>query len=170
MAAPTSETTVRAAGLLLALVYASFAAWLYVRQPQTFEQVTGGLTAAIGAYRIDQQAFSDALRFFNNDQFVEARQALARADPAVRDARTQFYVAYSFYRQGWGRFYHDDTLYRQGVEAVDRAVALAEGGRLVVDDPSLQIHTAEELRSELVAGIERDTSDINPLRLLRERR
>ena len=40
--------------------------------------------------------------------------AFARADPAVRDARTQFYIAYSYYRQGWGRLYHDDALYAEG--------------------------------------------------------
>ena len=158
------------AGLALVVAYAGFISWLYVRQPQTLSQVTGGLSAAIGAHRIDEQAFAEGLRFFNNDQFVEARMAFARADPAVRDGRTQFYIAYSFYRQGWGRFYHDDALYRQGIEAVDRAIALAPGGRLVVDDPSLQIRTGEELKSELLAGIERDASDFSPMRFFRERK
>jgi hypothetical protein len=165
-----AENTIRGAGLVLAFAYAAFIGWLFIRQPQTIAQVTGGLTAAVGAYRIDDQAFSDALRFFNNDQFVEARLAFGRADPAVRDPRTQFYIAYSFYRQGWGRLYHDDALYREGIEAVDRAVALAPGGRLTVDDPTLQMHTPEELQTELLAGIRRDASDFNPMRLLRERK
>jgi hypothetical protein len=165
------ERTTRAVGLALAAVYGGFIGWLYARQPQTMAQVTGGLSAAIGAYRIDDQAFADGLRFFRNDQFVEARLAFARADPAVRDARTQFYVAYSYYRQGWGRVYRDSSLYAQGVAALDVAIARAPGGRLVVDDdPNLKIHTAEELKTELEAGMHVDASDLNPMRLFRERK
>jgi hypothetical protein len=165
-----SETTTRAAGLALTLTYALFVGWLYARQPQTMAEVTGGLTAAVGAYRIDEQAFADGLRFFRNDQFIEARLAFARADPAVRDARTQFYIAYSYYRQGWGRLYHDDALYRLGVEAVDRAIALSAGGRLVVDDKTLQMRSADELKTELEAGVRRDASDFSPMRLFSERK
>jgi hypothetical protein len=159
------ETAARALGLGLAVAYAAVIGWLYARQPQTIAQVTGGLSAVVGAYNIDNQAFADAMRFFKNDQFVEARYAFERADPAVRDARTQFYIAYSYYRQGWGRMYHDDRLYVEGLAAVDRAMALAPGGRLVVDDPSLTMHTAEEPMAELEAGTRREPSDFNPMRL-----
>ena len=96
--------------------------------------------------------------------------AFVRADPAVRDARTQFYIAYSCYRQGWGRLYHDNVLYRGGLDAVGRAIALAPEGRLVVDDPDLRMHSADELKAELEAGIRLDASDLNPLRLFRERK
>src|SRR5215510_7435072 len=96
------ETAIRCAGLGLVAAYALLIGWLYLRQPKTFAQVTGGLSGVVGAYTIDQQAFDDGLRFFRNDQFVEARAAFNRADAAERDARTQFYIAYSFYRQGWG--------------------------------------------------------------------
>ena len=164
------EPATRAIGLVMAAVYAAFIGWLYARQPQTVAQVTGGLSATIGMYRVDQQAFDDGLRFFHNEQFSEARMAFERADPAVRDARTQFYIAYSFYRQGWGRFYHDDRLYREGLDAVNRAMVLAADGRLEVDDPRLSMHTAEELKVELESGIRRDASDLNPMRLLRERK
>jgi hypothetical protein len=164
------ETPTRAIGLALAAAYASLIGWLYIRQPQTMAQVTGGLASTIGAYQIDSQAFSDGLKFFRNDQFAEARMAFARADPAVRDAHTQFYIAYSYYRQGWGRVYSDDALFRAGLETVDRAMAIAPGGRLVVDDPNLQMQTAEELKAELEAGLRRDASDFNPARLFRERR
>ena len=34
------------------------------------------------------------------------------------------YVAYSFYREGWGRVYHDDRLYAAGLAVVDRAIVL----------------------------------------------
>lgn len=162
-------TWLRLSGLAATLVYASFIAWLYASQPQTVAEVTGGLTATIGAYRIDEQAFADGLAFFRKDQFEEARAAFQRADPAQRDARTQFYIAYAFYRQGWGRTYHDDVLFKQGLEAVERAIALAPGQRLVVDDPGLGLRTGDELRVELRRGLTREPSDFNPLRLFRRR-
>src|SRR5918996_6519078 len=156
-----NETVVRAAGLGITIVYASLIAWLFVRQPATFAEVTGGLSSAVGAYRIDQQAFDDARRYFRNDQFAEARAAFDRADPARRDARTQFYIAYAFFREGWGRFYSDDKLYRAGLEAVNRAIALAPGGRLVVEEPGQEIRTADELKAELERGLVVETSDFN---------
>jgi len=164
------ETTTRALGLMLVVAYATVIGWLFARQPQTIGQLTGGLTSVVGAYNIDDQAFTDALRFFRNDQFVEARLAFERADPAVRDARTQFYIAYSYYRQGWGRLYHDDRLYAEGLKAIDRAMALAPAGRLVVDDPTLGIHTGEEMKAELEAGQRRELSDFNPMRVFRARK
>ena len=164
------ETTTRSIGLGLVIAYAALIGWLYARQPQTLAQVTGGLSAAVGAYTVDERAFADALRFFRNDQFVEARIAFDRADPAVRDARTQFYIAYSYYRQGWGRMYHDDSLYVDGLAAIDRAMALAPGGRLVVDDAALSMHTGEEVKAELESGLRVDASDFNPLRMFRTRK
>src|SRR6478735_10448654 len=129
-----SETATRAGGLVVAVLYGATIVWLYARQPQTMAQVTGGLSSAIGSYHIDPQAFADGLAFFGRDQFIESRAAFMRADSAERDAKTQFYIAYSYYRQGWGRLHHDDALYGEGVAAIDRAIALAPGGRLVVDD------------------------------------
>ena len=73
---------------------------------------------------------------------------LRRADPAHRDARTQFYIAYSYYRQGWGRVYNDDPLFRKGLEAVDRAIALAPDHRVVVSDAELGMHRADELKAD----------------------
>ena len=93
----------RALGLVVALAYGSLIVWLYAAQPQTMAEVTGGLTSQVGIYHIDDQALADGLAFFRRDQFIEARAAFARADPAQRDARTQFYIAYAFYREGWGR-------------------------------------------------------------------
>ena len=161
---------VRPLGLVFACAYAALIVWLYSAQPQTMAEMTGGLAAEVGAYRIDQQAFDDGLAFFRRDLFDEARAAFARADPAERDARTQFYVAYSFYRQGWGRVYSDDALFTQGLTAADRAIALAPGGRLVVDDETLGMQTADELRAELQRGLTRDASDLNPIRLFGTRK
>lgn len=164
------EDFIRGGGLVLSLAYASVIAWTYVQQPRTVAQVTGGLTSSIGAYRVDEQAFAEGLAFFRNDQFVEARAAFNRADPAERDARTQFYIAYSYYRQGWGRVYSDDALFAEGLKRVDLAISLAPGGRLVVNDPDLKMQSADELRATLQEGLERDASDFNPARLLRERK
>ena len=164
------EPVVRAVGVGVTLLYGFLIGWLYLRQPQTLAQVTGGLTAAVGAYRVDERAFSDGLQFFHSDQFVESRLAFERADRAQRDPITQFYIAYSYYRQGWGRFYHDDELYALGLQTVDRALGLAPQGRLVVDDPRLGMHTGEELKAELEAGMRRDLSDFNPARLARPRK
>ncbi|HXG57026.1 MAG TPA: hypothetical protein VNJ03_16730, partial [Vicinamibacterales bacterium] len=110
------EDAVRGAGLAVSLAYAALIIWIYASQPATFAQVTGGLTSSVGGYRVDAQAFNDGLRFFRQDQFVEARAAFARADPAERDARTRFYVAYSYYRQGWHPLYRDDVLFAEGVK------------------------------------------------------
>lgn len=165
-----NETAVRAAGLAATIVYATLIGWVYTRQPQTIAQVTGGLAAGVGAYRVDPKAFDDGLRFFRNDQFAEARAAFSRADPAERDALTQFYIAYTYYRQGWGRLYHDDELFAQGLKRVTAAIALAPDGRLIADDPDIGIHTGDELKAELEAGLRREPSDLNPTKLFRRRK
>jgi hypothetical protein len=164
------DATVRAIGLVIALTYASLIGWLYVRQPQSAAEVAGGLSASIGAYRVDPQAFEDGLGLFRRAEFAAARSAFARADPAQQDPRTQFYIAYSYYREGWGRLYQDDALFAQGLEAVNRAIARAPGGRIVVDDADLQMRSGDELKAELEAGLRRDASDFNPARLLRSRK
>jgi hypothetical protein len=161
---------VRIAGLIVTLAYAALIVRVYARQPRTVQQLTSGVAATVGADKVDAANFEEGLRFFRSDHFVEARAAFERADPARQDPPTQFYIAYSFYRQGWGRVYKDDALYRQGIEAVDRAIARAPGGRLVVPDASLGMHTADELRAELVKGTQRTMSDLNPMKVLEPRK
>ena len=161
---------VRVAGLAITLGYGALVVWLYSIQPQTVAEVTGSLSSTVGAYHVDTQATSDALAFFRRDAFAEARMAFERADPAHRDARTQFYIAYSYYRQGWGRVYNDDVLFQKGIEAVDRAIALAPDHRLLVDDPDLGMHSADELKAELERGVTREASDFNPLKVFRARK
>jgi hypothetical protein len=161
---------VRVLGLVISIAYASVIVWLYASQPQTGAEALGGLAATVGAYRVDQQAFDDGLAFFRADKFAEARLAFERADAAHRDALTQFYVAYSYYRQGWGRLSNDDALFKQGLDAVNRAIALAPSNRLVVQDETLGMRTADELKVELEQGMRRDASDFNPLRILDQRK
>jgi hypothetical protein len=161
---------IRAAGLLMTIAYSALIVWLYSSQPQSGSEVVGGLAASIGAYRVDAQAFAEGLAFFRRDMFPEARMAFNRADPAHRDARTQFYIAYSFYRQGWGRMYSDDQLFQQGLEAVNRAIAVAPSNRLIVDDATLGMRSTDELKTELERGLTRDASDLNPFRVLDSRK
>ena len=160
----------RGIGLALTIAYATLIGWLFSAQPRTLAEAVGGMSATVGTYSIDQASFHDGLNFFRNDQFVEARAAFHRADPASRDPQTQFYIAYSYYRQGWHRTHRDDALYKEGLAVIDRAIALSPGGRLIVDDETLQMRSADELKAELQAGITRDWTDYNPLRLLETRK
>jgi tetratricopeptide (TPR) repeat protein len=164
------DRSVRVFGLVLAMCYATSIVWLYVRQPQTLAEVTGGLTASVGAYRINQQDFDAALGLFRVDEFEAARAAFERADPAGQDALTQFYLAYSYYRSGWGRVYQDNALFSKGLAHVDKAIELAPGHRLIVDDPNLTMHNAEELKAELAEGLRVEASDFNPTRVFRTRK
>jgi hypothetical protein len=159
------ESLIRVIGLILAAVYAGLIGWFFASQPKTVTEAIGSVAAGVGAYSIDTEAFADGLRYFQHEQFSEARAAFSRADPARRDARTQFYVAYSFYRQGWHRTHRDDELYRHGLMAVEHAITLAPGGRLMVEDRNLQMHSADELKAELEAGLKVDAADFNPLRV-----
>ena len=99
---------------------------------------------------------------------VDQRPRLRTPDPAARHATTQFYTAYSFYREGWGRVYNDDVLFREALRALDRAVAAASG-QVRVDDPTLGLRSSDELRAELERGLTRELSDFNPMRVLRPR-
>ncbi len=162
-------TTLRAIGLACVLVYAAAIARVYVRQPGSLPEVAGSLTSSVGAYRIDQARFDAGLRFFHQGQFVEARDAFVQADPARQDARVLFYVAYSFMRQGWGRVYCDEALYRAGKATLEQARSVASGSALVVDDPDRRLHSAEELAAEFDRGLTRQISDLGPSHLLRER-
>ena len=164
------EPLLRTLGLAVAAAYALFIVWLYVRQPQTVAEMTGAMSASIGAYHVDEIAFADGLRLFRANQFEASRLAFDRADRAHQDARTQFYIAYSYYRQGWHRTHHDDELYRAGLTVADQAIALAAGGRLAIDDPNLLMHTADELKAELEAGLRTDAADFNPLRIFEGRK
>jgi len=161
---------IQVAGLIFTIVYAAFIVWIYATEPRTFKEVTTGAEVAAGTYEINQGNFNSALSLFRHEQFRAARDEWQRADPAQRDARTQFYIAYSFYREGWGRVYFDQELFKQGVEAVNRAIDLSSASTLTIDDPDLHIHTAAELKAELEQGLERNWSDVNPLKVLRTRK
>jgi hypothetical protein len=160
---------VQGLGILATLLYGAFIAWTYATQPRTLQEVATGAQVAAGVYQVDAARFQAGLALFRREQFRAARDEWARADPAQRDPRTQFYVAYSFYREGWGRFHHDDALYQQGVAAARRAMALSPQA-FVADDHTLGLRTAAELKAELEKGIETTWSDLDPTRVMEPRK
>lgn len=159
-----------AIGIAWTILYAAAVVWLYATAPRNVHEVATRASVAAGTYQIDAARFDAGLELFRREQFRAARDEWSRADPARRDARTQFYIAYAFYREGWGRVYSDDALFRQGLAAVDLAISLAPEGTLAVDDAELKIRTAAELKAELEQGLERTASDFNPLKVFRERK
>jgi len=161
---------IRALGLAGSVLYAGFIVWLYATGPETIAEVTGGVAASFNAYQADDASFQEGLELFRADNFEAARTAFDRSDPAKRDSRVQFYVAYSYYRQGWGRLWNDNALFTKGLEALDRAVKADPSGRVAVNDGNLGMTTSDELRAELEEGIRRDASDYNPLRVMRKRK
>jgi len=161
---------IQISGLVWTLIYASFIVWIYATEPRSFKEVATNSQVAAGTYEINQERFNNALALFRRDQFRAARDEWAAADPAQKDPRTQFYVAYAWYREGWGRVYYDNDFFKQGLEAVNRAISLAPNGTLTVDDPDLQMHTTAELKTELEQGTETSWKDLNPLKLLRQRK
>ena len=156
--------------MVLTFSYAAFIIWIYVTEPRTLKEVATSAEVASGTYQIDQEKFNGALALFRREQFRAARDEWQRADPPQGDARTQFYISYAFYREGWGRVYYDQDLIKQGLEAVNRAIGLSTNGSLNVDDPSLQLHTAAELKAELEQASERSWADVNPFKVLRTRK
>ncbi|MGH9907947.1 MAG: hypothetical protein ACRD8U_20450 [Pyrinomonadaceae bacterium] len=161
---------IQVVGLGFTIAYAAFIVWIYATEPRTFKEVTTSAEVAAGTYEINQEKFNSALNLFRREQFRAAREEWQQADPALRDARTQFYIAYSFYREGWGRLYFDQELFKQGVEAVNRAIALTSTSPLTIDDADLRMRTAAELKAELEQGMERSWGDVNPLKVLRTRK
>ena len=164
------QKLIQIAGIVWTLVYASIIVWIYATEPRSFSEVTTNTRVAAGIYEVNEEKFNNGLELFRREQFHAARDVWASADPAQQDPRTQFYIAYACYREGWGRVYYDDALFKQGLEAVNRAINLAPNGILTNDDPNLQMHSAAELKTELEQGIERSWKDLNPLKLFRERK
>lgn len=163
-------TLIKSAGIAWTLLYAAFVIWIYTTAPRSFTEATTQASVVAGTYAIDEARFQAARELFRREQYAAARDEWMRADPATRDARTQFYIAYAFYREGWGRVYNDDALFKQGLEAINRALQLSPAGALAVEDAELRIHSAAELKAELQQGTESSLGDLNPLRIVRERK
>lgn len=173
------EKHVQILGIALTIVYGVFVAWLYLAEPKsladlpskaqaTIENVGVKTQIALGAYEVDKAKFADGLQAFRQENFVAARDYFGRADPEQRDAKTQFYIAYSFYRQGFGKVSSDDALFRQGLEQTNRAAALDRDFKS--DDADLEMKTPAELKNEFEEGLKITPGDFNPFKLLRKRK
>jgi len=174
-----NERTIQISGIAATAVYFTFIVFLYAAQPRSIAEVGSKARTTIenaatkgqviiGSYQIDPAKFDAGLAAFRQDNFVVARDQFEKADPEQRDARTQFYVAYSYYRQGWGRVSDDDELFKKGLEAVNRCSAIDPDFRAT--DDNLKLKTPAELRNELEEGIKITPSDFNPLKVFRERK
>jgi len=155
-------------GVALTIIYAVFIVWLYATEPKSFKEISVKAEVTTGTYQIDQQKFDSGLKLFREENYRAARDEFARADSEKRDTRTQFYIAYSFYREGWGRFYNDDELFKQGIEAVNRVISI--DANFKSDDADLKMKTPAELKAELEEGTERSASDFDPRKVVRERK
>ena len=173
------EKYIQLFGIAITAVYAVFIGLLYLAEPRSLADVPSKTLSTIGdaatkgqvmigTYEIDRVRFEEGVRAFRQDNFISARDSFQKADPERRDAATQFYIAYSYYRQGWGRVSNDDALFKLGLEAVSRVAELDRNFRS--DDPALQLRTPAELRHELEEGLQITADDFNPFRLVRERK
>lgn len=165
-----SNRVIQTAGIIWTLLLAAAVIWLYAVAPRSLAEAQTGASVAVGTYEVDRARFDQALALFHREQYAAARTEWEQADPARRDARTQFYIAYAFYREGWGRLYNDDELFRQGLAAVNRALELSPQGALRIEDSDLKIKSAAELKAELEQGLQTSLSDFNPLKVTRERK
>lgn len=173
------EKYIQAAGVVLTAVFAFFIVLLYWSEPKsiaevpsaaktTLENISTTGQVILGTYEIDRAKFDEGLAAFRQDNFIVARDRFQRADPEKRDAATQFYIAYTFYRQGWGRFSNDDELFKQGLDQANKVIALAPDYRTT--DDNLKVRTAVELKNEFEEGLRVTADDFNPLKLTRERK
>lgn len=166
-------------GVALTAFYGLFVAWIYVAAPksledvpmkaqETIERATTTAQVMTNTYEIDRLKFEQGVAAFRQDNFIAARDAFEKADPERRDARTQFYIAYSFYRQGFGRVTNDDALFRQGLEKLERVGQIDKNFR--ADDADLQLKTPAELKNEFEEGLKVTADDFNPFKVFRQRK
>ena len=90
-----------------------------------------------------------------------------KADPERRDAATQYYIAYTYYRQGWGRISNDGELFAAGLKQLD--VVDQIDPNYVASDDDLKLKRPAELRHEFEEGMRVMLDDFNPARLVREK-
>ena len=166
-------------GTVVAAVYFVFIAFLYLAEPRsladistkavtTVQDVVTKGTVITGTYEIDRAKFIEALALFRQDNFVASRDLFQKADPEQRDASTQYYIAYTYYRQGWGRLSNDDELFAAGLRQLDVVEKL--DANFAATDADLKLKRPAELRHELEEGMRVTVDDFNPLKLVRERK
>jgi len=166
-------------GIAVSVVYFVFIAFLYLAEPRsladiptkaasTLQDVTTKGQVITGTYQVDGVKLAEGLRLFRQDNFIAARDLFQKADPERRDAATQYYIAYSYYRQGWGRISNDGELFSAGLKQLDVVDQLDPN--FVTTDDDLKLRRPVELRNELQEGLRVTADDFNPLKLVRERK
>lgn len=174
-----SDKFIQLISIALVAVYGLFVVWIYAAAPkdlaqvstkarETVENLTAKGEVVIGSYEVDPKRFAEALGDFRRENYVAARDGFLRADPERRDAKTQFYIAYTFYRQGFGKLYNDDELFKKGLAEIEKVNEADRDFRS--DDPDLKLRSAAELRNEFEEGLRLTVDDFNPLKLARERK
>ncbi|HXG66508.1 MAG TPA: hypothetical protein VNO70_15520 [Blastocatellia bacterium] len=150
-------------GLIIALLYGAGIVWLYVRQPRTLQEIKTQAAVEVNVYQVKQENFDEAIKQFNAGQYRAAIDQFQLADPAQRDPKTQFYIAYCYYQLGRGAFSDDDEMFRQGLAAIERCLVNAPNNIYEIDRADLEIRSASALRERLREGLEVTPSDFNPL-------
>ena len=155
---------VQIGGIVATLVYAVFVVWLYVAQPRTIEELKTAAAVQTNVYAVDPAQFDLAMKAFRERQYRIAIDHFLLADPAARDPKTQFLVAYAHYALGRGRLYDDDEEFKAALAAVDRCLEAAPNHTYTLDEPGLGLDyaSAERLRERLRAGLEVTPGDFNP--------
>ena len=173
------EKYIQILSIVLTLCLGFFVAWIYWAAPknlgeittkakETIENATTKTKVIIGTYEVDKEKFNEGLRAFRQDKFIVARDNFEKADKEKRDAKTQFYIAYSFYRQGWGRFSNNDELFKKGLAQIDEVIKIDDDFKS--EDSGLVMKIPAELKHELEEGLRITAADFNPLRLVRKRK
>lgn len=159
---------VQTTGILIALLYGVGILWLYVRQPRSFEELKTQAAVEVNVYTVKPENFNEALKQFNAGEDAVAIEQFKLADPAERDPTTQFYIAYAYYRLGRGRFSDNDEAFRQGLAAVERALANAPNNIFEIERADLEFKSAAALRERLKEGLTVTLDDFNPLKWFRK--
>ena len=162
------EKYIQIFGVFLSAICFAGIIWLYANEPKTFQEAATKATVTVGTYEVDRVKFDEGLKLFRQDNFIAARDTFEKSDPETRDARVQFYIAYSFYRQGWGRVSNDDALFKQGLGEVNKLIALDPNFKS--DDADLKMKLPVELKNEFEQGLQITPEDFNPLKVFRERK
>ena len=166
-------------GLIATALYAVFVVWIYAAAPkgimevpekakESVENVTSKAKVVTNTYEVDKAKFDEGRALFIQERYPAARDVLRQADPEKKDAETQYLIAYSFYRQGWGRFSSDDELYQKGLEQV-RFVRKLDS-EFLSKDGALVLRRPVELEEEIKEGLKVTASDFNPLKAFQERK
>jgi hypothetical protein len=160
-----NEKHIHIFSIFLITIFGAFIVWLYISEPKNLVEVATKVTVTVGTYEVNKAKFDEGLSQFHSENYAVARDFFNQADSEKRDDKTQFYIAYSFYRQGFGKVYSDNNLFKQGLE-----IAVKINQNFKSDDENLKIKTPAELKNELEEGLKVTASDFNPLKVLRERK